>query len=119
MGIRTALTSLVDDLPTELSLLEAGRRIRQIAEDLALDCPVGYTVKGYAGQGGRTTTPWIGLFDPEINNRPNCGLYAAYIRHPDSKAVSLTLQQGCDGLRESIGTAAARTTAPRSPPARS
>jgi hypothetical protein len=108
MGIHSALNSLTVDLPQELSLLVAGQQIRRIAAELALDCPVGYKVKGYAGQGGRTTTPWIGVFDPDISDRPNIGLYAAYIRHPDSEAVTLTLQQGSDRLREQVGAPEAR-----------
>jgi hypothetical protein len=108
MAIRTALVSLISDLPEDLSLLAANRRIRQIAEDLTLGCPIGYKVKGYAGQGDRTITPWVGIFDSTISDQPSVGLYAAYIRHPDSAAVSLTLQQGSDNLRERVGATSAR-----------
>jgi hypothetical protein len=108
MAIGPALTALMTGLPRELSLREAGHEVRLIAEELAQGSPVGYKVKGFAGQGGRTGTPWIGVFDPEISDRPSVGLYAAYICHPDSKAVTLTLQQGSDDLRDRVGAPAAR-----------
>ena len=108
MGIGPALTALMTDLPPELSLREAGHEMRRIAEELVQGSPVGYKVKGYAGQGGRTATPWIGVFDPAISDRPSVGLYVAYICHPDSKAVTLALQQGSDDLRERVGATAAK-----------
>ena len=108
MGIAPALTSLMTSLPPELSLGEAGHELRRIAADIRMATPVGYTVKGYPGQGGRTRTPWVGVFDSDITDRPNVGLYVAYICRPDSSGVTLTLQQGSEALQNRVGAPEAR-----------
>lgn len=109
MGIVPALTSLMSGLDAELSLQDATREMRRIAHAVAEGSPIGYKVKGYAGQGVRTVTPWVGIFDPGVSERPNVGLYVAYICHPGSASVTLTLQQGSDNLREQVGASAARS----------
>jgi hypothetical protein len=108
MGIGTALTGLMTALPPELSLAEASQQMRAIAEDLRASLPIGYKVKGYAGQGGRTVTPWIGVFNPDLTEKPSEGLYVAYICHPDSAAATLTLQQGSEGIQKLVGAPEAR-----------
>lgn len=108
MAISTALADLLTELSAELSLAEAGVPMRGIVEDLRASTPVGYEVKGYVGRGGRTDTPWIGIFNPDISVKPQTGLYVAYIRDPESSAVTLTVQQGSDELRGQVGAAEAR-----------
>ncbi|WP_037065790.1 MrcB family domain-containing protein [Pseudonocardia acaciae] len=98
---------------TELSrvstLIEAGRCMREIVSDFEASTPVGYRVTGHVGRGGLTATPWIGVFHPDITVRPQEGLYVALIRHADSAAATLTVQQGGDQLRLRLGAAEART----------
>ncbi len=50
---------------------------------------------GYAA-----TCPWIGVFDPDITLHGKEGLYLAYIYAADFGTVTLTLQQGVDGLAD-------------------
>jgi hypothetical protein len=90
----------MSSFPRDLAIGEANRRMRAVEEDLRAGVPVGYKAKGYAGKSLVTFTPWFGIFDPDINERPNEGLYVAYICHPDTAAVTLTVQQGTDGFRK-------------------
>jgi hypothetical protein len=108
MGIRSALSGLMSEVGPELSLLEAGQRMDVIAAELRDCVPVGYIVRRYAGRGGRTDTPWLGIFNPDISDKPQEGLYVAILRHADSAAVSLTVQQGIDELRRELGAKKAR-----------
>lgn len=100
MSIGAALTALMSEFPRDLAIGEANRRMRSAEVELRTGVPVGYKAKGYAGQTYVTFTPWFGIFDPDINERPNEGLYVAYICHPDASAVTLTVQQGTDGFRK-------------------
>jgi hypothetical protein len=109
MGAHAALRALMTELPGDLTLTEAGRRMREIVDDLRPDVPVGYRVSGHVGRGGLTDTPWIGIFHPDVSVRPQEGLYVALIRHADSSAATLTVQQGSDELRLQVGAAEART----------
>jgi len=90
-------------IPAELPLLEANRRMREIVREIGPSVPVGYKVTGNCGKGVRTDTPWIGIFNPDISEKAQEGLYVAYLRHADSSAITLTVQQGIDELRQRIG----------------
>ncbi|MFC8916232.1 MrcB family domain-containing protein [Streptomyces sp. NPDC057116] len=87
------------DLPGQALLL--GVRARQ-----DLPWPAGCTALGYGGQGNASRTPWIGVFDPAINDKPGEGLYLAYIYSSDLSAVTLTLQQGITSLIDTYGKGA-------------
>ncbi|OEJ96103.1 MrcB family domain-containing protein [Streptomyces thermolilacinus] len=58
---------------------------------------------GYGGQGTASTTPWIGVYDWDINNESHDGLYLAYIFDTSRTSVTLTLQQGVTALQEEYG----------------
>ncbi|WP_406000608.1 MrcB family domain-containing protein [Streptomyces sp. NBC_00829] len=60
----------------------------------SLALPPGYVASGYGGQGSASSTPWIGVFDPDVSRDPKQGLYLAYIFSAELTAVTLTLQQG-------------------------
>ncbi|WP_371538110.1 DUF3578 domain-containing protein [Streptomyces sp. NBC_00466] len=72
--------------------------LRAVATRTDLPCPDGFVIRGYGGQGSASTCPWIGVFDPVINDDPKTGLYVAYIFSADLSAVTLTLQQGVTEL---------------------
>ncbi|WP_406142523.1 MrcB family domain-containing protein [Streptomyces sp. NBC_01089] len=71
---------------------------RSVATRTDLPCPDGFVIRGYGGQGSASICPWIGVFDPVINDDPKTGLYVAYIFSADMSAVTLTLQQGVTAL---------------------
>ncbi|MDG4859318.1 DUF3578 domain-containing protein [Streptomyces sp. T-3] len=64
--------------------------------------PRGCLVRGYGGSGSASSTPWIGVFDPDVTSDPKQGLYLAYIFSVDLRSVYLTLQQGVTRLEERI-----------------
>ncbi|MFE2377300.1 MrcB family domain-containing protein [Streptomyces sp. NPDC059398] len=72
--------------------------LRGVAQRTDLSCPEGFVIRGYGGQGSASTCPWIGVFDPVINDDPKTGLYVAFIFSADLSAVTLTLQQGVTEL---------------------
>ncbi|WP_097254409.1 MrcB family domain-containing protein [Streptomyces sp. Ag109_G2-15] len=72
--------------------------LREVKDMTDLPLPYDFVASGHGGQGGAATTPWIGVFDPEINKEPQEGLYLAYIFDADLTAVTLTLQQGVTKL---------------------
>ncbi|AXG78041.1 MrcB family domain-containing protein [Streptomyces paludis] len=74
--------------------------------DLALPSPL--RAKGYGGRTTPAATPWIGVFDPRINEKPGEGLYLAYIFSADLRTVSLTLQQSISYLEQRLGRGLAR-----------
>ncbi|MCX4550901.1 DUF3578 domain-containing protein [Streptomyces sp. NBC_01500] len=77
-----------------------GQQVLRGVESLGLPLPTGFVVRGYGGQGSASTCPWIGVFDPEINDDPKIGLYVAYIFSADLSVVTLTLQQGVTELEK-------------------
>jgi hypothetical protein len=77
----------MSSFPRDLAIGDARRDMRVVEEDLRTGAPVGYKPKGYVGQ------TWFGIFDSDISECPNEGLYVAYICHPDHAAVTLMVQQ--------------------------
>ncbi|MFG2883859.1 MrcB family domain-containing protein [Streptomyces sp. NPDC048297] len=73
-----------------------------------LPLPDGFVASGHGGQTTAASTPWIGVFDPEINKEPQEGLYLAYIFDADLTAVTLTVQQGVTKLSEKLTQAELR-----------
>lgn len=78
--------------------VSAQQLLRGVRGRSDLPLPVNFFAKGYGGQTAASSTPWIGVFDPEINENPHAGLYIAYIFTGDLSAVTLTLQQGVTQL---------------------
>ncbi|MFG2117609.1 MrcB family domain-containing protein [Streptomyces sp. NPDC048710] len=74
--------------------------LREVKGRADLPLPSGFVASGHGGQTTAASTPWIGVFDPEINKEPQEGLYLAYIFDADLTAVTLTLQQGVTKLSD-------------------
>ncbi|SED66916.1 protein of unknown function [Streptomyces sp. 3213] len=72
--------------------------LREVKERTDLPLPHGFIASGHGGQGSASITPWIGVFDKEINTEPQEGLYLAYIFDASLASVTLTLQQGVTNL---------------------
>ncbi|MFF5567273.1 MrcB family domain-containing protein [Streptomyces sp. NPDC012623] len=106
MGIQGLLREIADtyDASEGTRREVVGQRVlREVAKRTDLHLPSGLIVKGYGGQASAAATPWVGVFDPEINRDPREGLYLAYIFRADLRTVSLTLQQGITNLEERLG----------------
>lgn len=78
--------------------------LRDAPKHLSGKVPAGFQVRGYGGKGGASSTPWIGVFDPDETVDPKEGLYLAYIYAADLESVTLTLQQGVTRLQEALKT---------------
>ncbi|MCX4778629.1 MrcB family domain-containing protein [Streptomyces sp. NBC_01264] len=76
--------------------------LRKVAGRTDLGVLDGWEAEGYGGKGTAAHSPWVGVFDPNINRNPKAGLYLAYIFSTDLKTVTLTLQQGVTDLEEKI-----------------
>ncbi|MGG8406634.1 MrcB family domain-containing protein [Streptomyces sp. 12297] len=76
--------------------------LRSVSSRTTLGGPKNWIILGYGGKGGAAHSPWIGIYDPEINIKATTGLYLAYIFSMDLKTVTLTLQQGVTDLEEKI-----------------
>jgi hypothetical protein len=75
---------------------------------LAQYCPPDYEIKSGGGKGIPTFTPWVGFFNPDETDTPQEGLYVVYLLSADKQVLALTLNQGMEFLRTSIGDRAAR-----------
>ncbi|KAK1180431.1 DUF3578 domain-containing protein [Streptomyces sp. NBS 14/10] len=84
--------------------LPAQDRLRAASGEWAHIVPVGFAAEGNGGSGGASKTPWIGVYDRDINLDPKKGLYLAYIFAEDLSTVTLTLQQGVTSLADELGT---------------
>lgn len=82
--------------------------LREVKDRIDLPLPTGLFAEGHGGQSTAAATPWIGVFDPEINSSAQRGLYLAYIFSADLRSVSLTLQQGITHLEYRLGKGQAR-----------
>ncbi|WP_059008683.1 MrcB family domain-containing protein [Streptomyces specialis] len=80
-----------------------GQELLRGVSRMSLPLPIGTIARGYGGNGGSAFCPWIGVFDPDINEKPREGLYLAYIFAKDLKSVTLTVQQGAEGLARDLG----------------
>lgn len=111
MGIRDLLLEIARtyDAGEGTRLEVAGQRVlREVESRTDLPLPSALFAKGYGGQTSAAATPWIGVFDPEINSSAREGLYLAYIFSADLRTVSLTLQQGITHLEHRLGKGQAR-----------
>ncbi|MER8070114.1 DUF3578 domain-containing protein [Streptomyces sp. NPDC094034] len=111
MGIRGLLQEVAETYDANAGSRRdvVGQRVlRGVAKRADLGLPSGLFVRGYGGQTTPAATPWIGVFDPEINSDAGKGLYLAYIFSADLLTVSLTLQQGITHLEERLGRGQAR-----------
>ncbi|MEE1802401.1 DUF3578 domain-containing protein [Streptomyces sp. JV176] len=111
MGIQDMLREVADTYDASAGSYRdvVGQQVlRGVASrsDLALPSPL--RAKGYGGRTTPAATPWIGVFDPRINDKPGKGLYLAYIFSADLRTVSLTLQQSITYLEQRLGRGLAR-----------
>jgi 5-methylcytosine-specific restriction protein A len=65
-------------------------------------------VKGSAGKGGWTDTPWVALLDPAVTTTTQEGYYVVYLLSLGCERLYLTLAQGCTELKERAGIPSAR-----------
>lgn len=65
-------------------------------------------VKSSCGAGGWTKYPWIAIFNREITNTIQEGVYIVYLFSEDMKRVYLTLNQGYTNLKNSLGSKESR-----------
>ncbi|MFJ7997317.1 MrcB family domain-containing protein [Streptomyces sp. NPDC096310] len=111
MGIHGLLREVADTYDASAGSKKhvVGQRVlRGVAQRSDLLLPPGLFAKGYGGQTTPAATPWIGVFDPEVNSHAGKGLYLAYIFSADLQTVSLTLQQGITHLEDRLGRGRAR-----------
>lgn len=66
-------------------------------------------VKSSCGAGGWTKYPWIAIFNREITNTIQEGVYIVYLFSEDMQRVYLTLNQGYTNLKNSLGTKESRS----------
>lgn len=70
--------------------------------DIALE------VKASCGAGAWTRYPWIAVFNTQITDTIQEGVYIVYLFSEDMQRVYLTLNQGCTNLKKKLGTKLAR-----------
>lgn len=74
----------------------------------SLNSEVDLEVKASCGAGGWTRYPWIAVFNTEITETIQEGVYIVYLFSEDMQRVYLTLNQGCTNLKKKLGTNLAR-----------
>jgi hypothetical protein len=82
--------------------------VKKAPQVLAQYCPPDYEIKSGGGKGMPTFTPWVGFFNPDETTTPQEGLYVVYLLSADKQVLALTLNQGMEYLRTSIGDREAR-----------
>ena len=76
--------------------------IKNFYGDIALE------VKASCGAGAWTRHPWIAVFNTQITDTIQEGVYIVYLFSEDMQRVYLTLNQGCTNLKKKLGTKLAR-----------
>ncbi|MEU1790941.1 DUF3578 domain-containing protein [Streptomyces sparsogenes] len=107
MGIRDLLLDVAGTYDADKKNakgLPAQDRLRAVRGEWAHIVPVGFEAAGKGGSGDASKTPWIGVYDRDINRDSKKGLYLAYIFAEDLNTVTLTLQQGVTSLPRELGT---------------
>ena len=64
----------------------------------------GLKVQGSPGKGNWAGVPWIACFYPVVTDTATQGYYVVYLFNPDSKTVSLSLNQGTTAVIDEFGT---------------
>jgi len=68
----------------------------------------GLTAKASCGAGGWTRYPWVAVYNTEITNTIQKGVYIVYLFSEDMSRVYLTLNQGCTKLKSDLGNKTAK-----------
>lgn len=58
-----------------------------------------YTVKGSSGQGSKASNPWIVVFNNNITNTGQKGIFIVYLFRADMSGFYLTLNQGMNNFK--------------------
>lgn len=83
--------------------------LRHAPEHLSEHVPPAFLVHGSGGSGTATSTPWVGIFDPDETVSPQFGIYVVYLFTTDLASLVLSLMQGITRIsREMGGIAKAR-----------
>lgn len=80
--------------------------IRDKLKDMISDSSL--EVKGSCGAGGWTNYPWVAIYNTNITNSIQEGVYIVYLFSEDMQNLYLTLNQGCTNLKSSLGAVKAR-----------
>ena len=109
MELRRYLNDIATTYDRSLGFDSAAQLQLKAASDLlAAYPPRGITIRGSGGKGTPTFTPWIGFFDPDVTDSPQRGIYVVYLFSETLETVALSLNQGIEELRKSLGDRAAR-----------
>lgn len=74
----------------------------------SLNGNINLEVKASCGKGGWTKYPWIAIFNTDITDTIQEGVYIVYLFSEDMQRVYLTLNQGCTNLKKKLGAKLAR-----------
>lgn len=91
-----------------MTLLE--RTLPSLVSDALGSLAASYDVRGSAGQGGWTHTPWVVILDPIVTSSVEEGFYVAYLMSKGGERLYLNLNQGCTTLKNAVGLPACRDT---------
>jgi len=98
MDLKRYLTEIAKGYETTSIRSPGHELLRSAAAALTPLLPAGLIVKASGGKGVATSTPWIGVFDPDETDSPQRGMYLVYIYSADRQRVVLTLNQGVTEL---------------------
>lgn len=62
-----------------------------------------YKITGSVGIGNWANIPWLAIFDKNITESAEKGVYIVYLLSMDNKTLYLTLNQGCSELKKRYG----------------
>lgn len=96
--------SFADNPLTDLLAERLPAAVLKALPELALR----YDVKGSAGKGDWTHTPWVAVLDPAETTSVQEGLYVVYLLSHGGKRLYLTVNQGCTRLKHLNGLRGAR-----------
>tara|TARA_A100001035_G_C27775488_1_gene498733 strand:- start:204 stop:1502 length:1299 start_codon:yes stop_codon:yes gene_type:complete len=83
--------------------------LKNIEEEVRKIAPSEYVIKGSGGMAfNPTSTPWIGIRDPDYADGFQRGIYIFYSLSEDKKFLYLSIGQGTDNLKKELGSKAAK-----------
>ena len=81
---------------------------KEVIQEYIRENDVSLAVRASCGAGVWTRYPWIAVFNTDITNTIQEGVYIVYLFSEDMERVYLTLNQGCTNLKNKLGTKEAR-----------
>ena len=83
--------------------------LKNLEEEVRKIAPSEYVIKGSGGMPfNPTSTPWIGIRDPDYADGFQRGIYIFYSLSEDKKFLYLSIGQGTDQLKRDLGSKAAK-----------